>query len=91
MSEDKLQVEVVSKTRPLWSGYAHYVSVPAIDGRLGILTGRQPLLAVLDTGEVEIQREDREPVILDVNGGFVSVDSDFVTVVVEDGARIRNQ
>ena len=82
---DPLRVEVVSTHGPLWSGAAHYVSIPAVDGRLGILSGRQPVLAVLEAGEVNIQCSDRADVAVSVDGGFASVDSDFVTVVVEGG------
>lgn len=85
MSDPKLRVEVVSKTGQLWSGLAEYVSIPAMDGRLGILSGRQPVLAVLSPGIVEIQLADGEKVKVEVENGFASVDDDFVTVVVEGG------
>ncbi len=85
MSEDRLRVEVVGKTGPIWSGRASYVSIPAVDGRLGILGGRQPVLAVLSPGDVEIQAGDDQPVVIEVEAGFASVDDDFVTVVVDGG------
>ena len=84
MPKGELRVEVVSKIQSLWHGKATYVSIPAVDGRLGILTGRQPVLAVLETGVVEIETEDGT-VVVSVNGGFASVDSDFVTIVAEGG------
>lgn len=85
MSENRLRVEVVGLSGPLWSGEADYVSIPAIDGRLGILSGRQPVLAVLSPGIVEIQRGDGEDIAVEIEAGFASVDADFVTVVVEGG------
>ena len=84
MPEADLSVEVVSRIELLWSGKASYVSVPAVDGRLGILKNRQPVLAVLEAGVVEISSESG-PVTVSVNGGFFSVDSDFVTIVAEGG------
>lgn len=86
MAEGKLHVEIVSKVEFLWQGEAHYVSVPAVDGRLGIMRGRQPVLAVLEPGAVEISLVSGETVSVNVEGGFASVDSDYVTVVVEGGA-----
>ncbi len=83
---DKLHVEVVGKTGSLWKGKASYVAIPAVDGSLGVLPGRQPILSVLSEGVVEISRTDREPVLVNVDGGFASVDRDFVTVVVEQGS-----
>lgn len=84
MPKSELNVEVVSQVELLWNGKASYVSVPAVDGRLGILKNRQPVLAVLEAGDVEISAENG-PVTVSVNGGFVSVDSDFVTIVAEGG------
>lgn len=81
----QLNVEVVTPTGSLWSGGAAHVSAPAIDGRLGILPGRQPLLAVLGAGKVGIKTDDQE-INLEVNGGFISVDADFVTVVAREGS-----
>ena len=80
-----LRVDVVSRTQILWKGHASYVSVPAVDGRLGILKGRQPILTVLDPGDVEIKTEDGKTVSVTVDGGFASVDSNHVTIVAEGG------
>ena len=85
MSDAKLHVEVVSRLEPLWQGTASYVAVPAVDGRLGILTGRQPLLTVLEAGEVEIQAQGGVKVTVSIDGGFASVDSDYVTIVAQGG------
>lgn len=83
---DKLRVEVVGKTGSLWKGRASYVAIPAVDGSLGILPGRQPILSVLSDGVVEISRTGSDDVLVNVDGGFASVDQDFVTVVVENGS-----
>lgn len=83
--KDSLRVEVVSRTKPLWRGRADHVSIPAGDGRLGILRGRQPLLTTLGEGMVEIDRSGDSQVRVHVEGGFASVDSDFITVVAEGG------
>ncbi|MDO5034918.1 MAG: F0F1 ATP synthase subunit epsilon [Actinomycetaceae bacterium] len=80
-----LQVEVVTRTERLWHGRATSVVVPAIEGDLGVLTGRAPLLAVLRPGSVAIETELEGRKIIKVSGGFASVDSDFVTIVVEEG------
>ncbi len=85
MSEDKLRVDVVSKTGKIWHGRASYVAIPAVDGSLGVLPGRQPVLAVLSPGLVEITRTGKDVVLIDVAQGFASVDQDVVTVVVDTG------
>jgi F-type H+-transporting ATPase subunit epsilon len=78
-----MKVEVVSTHAAVWSGEASSVVVPAANGELGILTGREPVLAVLREGTVRITPTDGELVTVDVTEGFVSVDRDNVTVVLE--------
>lgn len=78
-----MKVDVVSTTARLWGGEATSVVVPAANGDLGILPGRQPVLAVLRPGVVRITPASGSVVTLDVTSGFVSVDEDAVTVVVE--------
>ncbi|MFH5824073.1 F0F1 ATP synthase subunit epsilon [Georgenia sp. AZ-5] len=78
-----MKVEVVSTHASLWSGEATSVVVPAANGDLGILPGRQPVLAVLRPGTVRITPETGAGLTYDVTEGFVSVDEDLVTVVLE--------
>lgn len=91
MSETHLHIDVVNRHTTLWSGEAEYVSIPAVDGKLGVLPGRQPVLAVLASGDLEVTgvvggEGEARNVRIEVAGGFASVDSDFVTVVVDEGS-----
>lgn len=82
--ERSLQVEVVSRYGgEAWVGTAARVSVPLPDGELGVLPGRQPILAVLGRGNVRIAPTEGEEVIVPVAGGFCSVDDDVVTVAAD--------
>ena len=69
----------------MWSGQAHQVTAPAADGEIGILPGHTPVLSLLRAGEVRV-REERggQPLAWHVDGGFLSVDSDQVTLVVDN-------
>lgn len=80
-----LQVEVVTRAERLWHGLAESVVVPSVEGDLGILVNRAPILAVLRPGTVSIETEDEGRKSIEVSGGFASVDSDFVTIVVDEG------
>ena len=81
-----LTVEVVSAERVLWEGQARSLAAPAADGDIGILPGHQPVLTVLRPGEIRIGATDGEDVQMEVDGGFLSVDADQVTVVVDPSA-----
>lgn len=88
-SGKSLQVEVVSHEGRLWHGAALSVQIPTVDGSLGILPGRQPLLAQLGGGTVTVTCSG-EVVSVEVSGGFASIDSDFVTLVA-DSATVTAQ
>lgn len=79
-----LTVQIVGPDRTLWSGDAASVSVPAADGVLGILPGRQPVLAVLRPGKVTISQSGGASESVDIQGGFVSFDDDDVMIVVDE-------
>lgn len=78
-----LAVEIVAPDRVLWEGEASMVSAPASDGSLGVLPGHQPVLAVLRSGIVKITTTAQETVEIEVDGGFLSVDHNTVTVVLD--------
>ena len=59
------------------------VSVLLIDGELGVLPGRQPILALLGRGTVRIVGQDGAAAPIVVAGGFCSVDHNVVTVAAD--------
>ena len=81
----QLEVDIVDADGKVWSGAARQVSAPAADGGIGILPGHTPVLAVLRAGEVRVTEHTGSPALRwSVDGGFLSVDSDQVTIVVDD-------
>ena len=78
-----LSVEVVSPAGEAWTGEATQVSVPLINGELGVLPGRQPLLAVLGSGPVRLSPVGGEMRRIEVSGGFCSVDHDVITIAAD--------
>lgn len=84
-----LEVTFVTSDRTVWTGTAAQVVVPAVDGSFGILPRMQPTLAILDRGTVRIIAEDGTVTEREVEGGFVSMDSDVVTIAVDQASRAR--
>jgi F-type H+-transporting ATPase subunit epsilon len=81
----QLEVDIVDADGKVWSGEARQVTAPAADGEIGILPGHTPVLALLRAGEVRITEHAGSPMLRwRVDGGFLSVDSDQVTIVVDD-------
>ncbi len=80
-----LDVELVAADHKVWSGEASMVSAPAADGDIGILPGHEPVLAILRAGTVRITPTGGSAARqVTIDSGFLSVDSDKVTVVVDN-------
>ena len=78
-----LDVVVVAPDRAIWAGEARSVVVPGYLRDIGFLPGHVPFLGTLRAGKVRIDPTDGEFPTMDVACGFVSVDDNHVTVVVE--------
>ncbi|MDO5700679.1 MAG: F0F1 ATP synthase subunit epsilon [Bowdeniella nasicola] len=85
-----MHVEIVTTDELLFQGEAEAVVAPAIDGDLGVLPGRQPVLAVLRPGTVRITLPGGQQESHRVEAGFLSVDDDHVQVVVDNTVSSTN-
>ncbi|NLI18852.1 MAG: F0F1 ATP synthase subunit epsilon [Actinomycetales bacterium] len=79
-----MNVRVVTTDEVLWVGKARSVVVPSADGDLGILPGRQPILAVLRQGKGRVTAEDGQVFTFPIVAGFVSCDNDEIEVVLDN-------
>lgn len=81
MSDDRLEVRLVTADRMLWSGQARMVLARTTDGELGILPNHAPLLSVTDDDVVEIRTDEEGTLIAAVEPGFISVASNRVSIL----------
>ena len=78
---ERLQLNIVSPERVVFSGAVDWVQVPLVDGLMGVWPGHAPLIAALGAGDLEISAgEDRRAVPL--GGGLVHIDADGCTVLM---------
>jgi len=82
MAEGPLQVELVAADRTVWSGQASMVIARTVEGDVGVLKDHAPLLSLLAEAVVEITTGD-ETVIASVDGGFISVAHNRVSILSE--------
>ncbi len=80
---DHLQVELVAADRTVWSGRADLVIARTVEGDVGVLRGHAPMLALLDDAVVEITDDEGNVTVAVVDGGFLSVAGDRVSVLSE--------
>ena len=77
-----LRVSVITPEATIFEGDADEVVAPAYNGSMGIRRGHAPLMALLGTGTLRIDR-GREQKSFTVSGGFLQVVNDTVTVFSE--------
>ncbi len=80
---DYLHVELVAADRIVWSGDASTVITRTTEGEIGILLNHAPVLGVLANGIVEIRASDGEHLVAAVDGGFLSVAHNRVSILSE--------
>ena len=77
-----IQVDIVAVDRRIVKTEVDMVTLPGIDGQMGILHGHAPLLSLLDIGEI-ILHKGSESQYIAVHGGVVEVRPDKVTILAE--------
>lgn len=80
-------VEIVTPRRQLFSGEVKMVTLPGVEGQMGIMGGHAPLLTILDIGEIVLHPEEGEPIYVAVGGGVAEVRPDKVIVLARSAER----
>ncbi|CAM3152859.1 MULTISPECIES: F0F1 ATP synthase subunit epsilon [Actinomycetes] len=84
MADTAFHIEVVSADTRLYSGEATFVIAQTTEGELGVLANHEPLLGQLvEGGFVLIEEEGGQRKVAAVQGGFLSVTGETVTVLAE--------
>ena len=88
MLPEAIELIVVTPERQLLRETVVEVTIPGLDGALGILPGHAPLMTELGHGELSYRlATTSQPVYLAVHRGFAEVLPDRVTVLAETAER----
>lgn len=79
---EKLKLELVTPYRHVLSQEVDEVTAPGTIGEFGVLPGHTPLLTTLRIGELTY-KQGHDVFHVAVNWGYVEVENDTVTVLVE--------
>ncbi len=83
-----IHVDVVSLIESIYSGEAEFVVLPGVMGELGVYPKHAPLITQIKPGEVRIKVPGQaEEQIVFVQGGFLEVQPDVVTVLADTAIR----
>jgi F-type H+-transporting ATPase subunit epsilon len=83
-----IRVEVVSAEASIFSGDAEFIVLPGVMGELGIFPKHTPLITQIKPGTVRIKVPGQaEEQVVYVQGGFLEVQPDVVTVLSDTAIR----
>ncbi len=78
-----MTIEIITPDKSLFKGEAKGVTVPGIDGSLGILNNHAPLISALKSGKVKVTTADGKDEFFDINGGVAEVLNNKVIILAE--------
>ncbi|HEX8741204.1 MAG TPA: F0F1 ATP synthase subunit epsilon [Casimicrobiaceae bacterium] len=86
-----IHVDVVSAEEQIYSGEAEFVVLPGEVGELGIYPRHTPLFTQIKPGSVRIKPAGSAPEeLVFVQGGFLEVQPDVVTVLADTAIRAKD-
>jgi F-type H+-transporting ATPase subunit epsilon len=87
---DTMKLEVVTPEGVVYSADAEMVTMPAVDGQIGVLAHHMPLLTRISPGEVVVRKNAGVEDVLAVGAGLVSVTGDHVGIVTDMAIESKN-
>ena len=81
--QHKFAYEIYTPEGLVHKGDSYVCILPAIDGELGVLSNRAPLVAALGAGRLEAQERDEGRLQWFLAGGFAQVKGNVLTILAE--------
>jgi len=79
-----MNLEILTPEKKLFSGEVYGVQMPGITGSFEVLERHAPLVSALRAGRVKVLKDKQNHFsFFDIQGGFVEVLNNRVTVLVE--------
>ena len=85
-----MNLEILTPERKLYSGEVYGVQMPGIGGSFEVLEKHAPLVSALKAGRVKVLKDKQNHFsFFDIQGGFVEVLNNRVTVLVEGAMTVE--
>jgi F-type H+-transporting ATPase subunit epsilon len=79
---NKITLEIVTPEGIIYSDQVDMVTLPGVDGELGIYPSHVPLVTQVVTGEIQV-RKGYEEFLVAIGDGFVEITADRVAVMTD--------
>ena len=84
-----LKLEIVTPDAQVYSEQVEMVTLPGVDGEMGIYPHHVPLLTQMIPGEIIVRKDGRDH-FLAVGEGFVEITSERVAIMTDMAIRAEN-
>ena len=84
-----LKLEIVTPDAKVFSDDVDMVTLPGVEGEMGIYPQHVPLMTQLSAGEVTVNK-DRQEFFLAVGEGFVEITGDHVSILTDMAIQAEN-
>lgn len=85
-----IRTSIVTPFGPVFEGLATGVNLPGTEGAFEVKFNHASLMSMLDIGKITIRQKDGAEHLFAVNGGFVEVHDNRVTVLAESAENVKN-
>ena len=85
---DKIELEIVTPTKLLFSESADMVVIPGGEAECGVLVGHAPLLSKVRAGTIDIYKDDKINTQIFVEGGIAEVTAERCTILAEEAIMV---
>lgn len=83
-----MNLEILTPEKKLYSGEVYGVQMPGISGSFEVLEKHAPLVSALKAGKLKVLKDKTNTSSYDIQGGFVEVLNNKVTVLVEGAVAV---
>lgn len=85
-----IKIDIVSTIGEIFSGLGKFISIPSMNGDIGVLPGHTPLISLIRPGTVKIVLLDDVEERIVICGGILEVQPYFVTILTDTAIRARD-
>jgi F-type H+-transporting ATPase subunit epsilon len=83
-----MEIKIVTPNGVVYNNNAKSITMPTRNGVITVLEDHQPLVSILEPGEIVIKNESEEDVLISVSSGLVEVHEGNIVYVIADTAEL---
>ena len=86
-----MKLEIVTPNGLIYEGDVKMVTLPGKEGEFGVLPDHASLVSLLEAGVITIENANNQEVIVAINKGYVKVDENKVSCIVDGAVLISDE